>query len=99
MSHTHTITEGRHPDASTYPGLDTPTPRFPPAPLFLGALGAAGFGRKRLRGSSFSGAMNTWSPALKELGTTPSTGFTVNISDVMGPRISSTLPIMDLDSR
>ncbi|OSX74149.1 hypothetical protein BU14_0306s0027 [Porphyra umbilicalis] len=86
-------------DKKTYPpGLDTP-PRPPPAPRFLGALGAAGFGRKRLSGSSFSGAINTLSPDTKEDGTTPSTGLTVNINDEMGPRISSTLPTSALDSR
>lgn len=47
-------------------------------------------------GSSLSPAMYTLSSALKLLATRPESILTVKCTSLIGPRISSTLPICDL---
>jgi hypothetical protein len=55
-----------------------------------------GLGKNRSMGSSLSPAMYTLSPFLKLLATIPSPIFTEKYTSLIGPRISSTLPMTDL---
>jgi hypothetical protein len=50
-------------------------------------------------GRSLSGLIKTLSPAWKDVADTPESGFTVNMTSLMDPRISSTLPMRVLFSR
>lgn len=50
-------------------------------------------------GSSFSGFTYTLSSALKDVAFTPGSHFTVNITLLMGPKISSIFPICVLFAR
>lgn len=55
-----------------------------------------GFGKNRSSGRSLSPPIYTLSPFLKLLATMPSAIFTEKYTSLIGPRISSTLPIWDL---
>lgn len=59
-------------------------PPLPPPPAPFGC------GRKRCSGKSFSGLMNSLSPALKEVAAIPPAGFTLKYNSWMVPNISST---------
>ena len=48
----------------------------------------------RLMGSNLFGSMEILSFSWKELALIPGSGFTVNIISLIGPKISSTLPIL-----
>ena len=53
----------------------------------------------RLNGSSLSGLINTLSPFWNDAADTPVSGLTVNMTSLIDPRISSTLPIRVLFSK
>mmetsp|Transcript_163941 Transcript_163941/g.398411 ORF Transcript_163941/g.398411 Transcript_163941/m.398411 type:complete len:276 (-) Transcript_163941:145-972(-) len=75
--------------------LPLPLPLPPPFPV----LDMGGCGRNRARGKSFMVSMKNFLPALKESAFMPSPSFTEKWKLLMGPKISSTLPISSLFSR